>query len=97
MNKEQDWQPARIATHEHVLKSHTIDPGEVSKFAGEIVRVRRVESTPAFEAMMLQKFVHLGCTGEGFEVHHEDVQRLWPEIAEQLVNVSLCDCELLMD
>lgn len=95
MNNEQDWQPARIATREHILKSHTIDPGEVSKFAGEIVRVRRVESTPEFEAMMLQKLMHLGCTGEGFEVHRDDVRRLWPEMIA--VNVSLCDCELLMD
>lgn len=86
------WQPAVIASTEHALKFHKLDPKAVTRHAGEILRVRK--NKDADKALRADRYLLLGCRGEGLELHPEDAARLFPEID---CNVSLCTCYLLMD
>lgn len=91
----EEWQPAVIASHEHVAKLHDPEPGIVSRFAGERVRVRRNEEC---ERQMghLQR-LYLGCPGHTIELHPDDGWRLFPEDMERAGGVALCTCAVLMD
>lgn len=88
-----DWQPAIIASAEHIRKMHPRSlSDEVSKYAGQRIRVR--ENEAAHEALKRLRHSFLNCQGKGIEVHPEDAARLWPELEG---NVSLCTCDILMD
>ncbi len=86
------WQPAVIASTEHVKKLHKIDPCAVTQYAGKIMRVRR--NKDADEALRAERLLWLGCRGEGLELHPEDAAKYFPDIEEK---VSLCTCYLFMD
>lgn len=87
------WQPARIADSKHVLQFHVIDPLAVSRFVGEIVRVRK--SDEAFRELIGEHRNALGCNATYMlEVHPEDARRLWPDIDS---NVGLCEHQILTD
>jgi len=89
---EMEWQPARIAGPKHVLQFHLIDPGAVSRYAGEIVLVRK--SDEVFKQLMQGHRTVLGCHAEYMlEVHPDDCRRLWPDID----NVGICEHYVLTD
>jgi|SRR5712664_1474315 len=90
-----DWTPAIIAMHEHALKFHKTDPGQVTRFAGEKVRVRLNDDADA--AWRAERHLFMGCVARGLEVHPDDAMRLWPDLAENNTNVTICECVLLMD
>ena len=90
-----EWQPAVIASHEHVAKLHSTEPGYVSRLAGVVIRVR--ENEECHKAMHAKQHFYLGCNGRSIEVHPEDAERLFPEDFEQYGNVALCTCAVLMD
>ena len=101
---ETDWQPAVIASKEHVLRFHTIDPGAVSKFgpqygetwlaAPQLIRIRL--SKDVKESIAAEHRLYLGCRADRFfEVHPKDARRLWPELDTD--NVGLCEHQIMTD
>jgi hypothetical protein len=94
MKDNDTWQPAVIADSAYTLRSHTTDPGQVTRFAGQRIRVR-LSDEPGKQVGTAAR-LWLGCNGRHLEVHPEDAQRLWPDIAEE-ANVTVCDCELWLD
>ena len=94
MPEENEWQPVRIATSEHALKFHTHDPGFVTKYAGQIIRVRQSEE--AREAYLHVMRSSFGCPSTYmFEVHPDDFKRLWP--CELFGRCCLCEHQILAD
>jgi hypothetical protein len=89
---QENWQPAVIAPSEYVLKFHKVDPRAVTRYAGQVVRIRRNEDADNYSRA--SRWLMLGCRGEGLELHAEDAKRLFPDIEER---VTLCTCYLLMD
>ena len=95
MNREpSDWIPAVIVTHERLLWFHTHDAGQVTKFAGRTIKVRRVHDVDPY--LIEQAREKLGCIAQRVEVHPDDAWELWPDLASRS-RVTLCDCDLLMD
>lgn len=90
-----EWQVGVIATHEHVKQLHKYEPGFVTRFAGEKIRIR--ENSECTEAMRPQQELLLGCHGQTIEVHPEDGARLWPEDFERVGAIALCTCSVLTD
>ena len=88
-----EWQPARIAGSEHVLRFHKIDPLATSRFAGALIRVRR--SDEAHKQLHSELKLWLGCDSEyTVEVHPEDAHKLWPDVDG---NIGLCEHQILTD
>jgi hypothetical protein len=90
-----EWTPAIIAPSCHVLKFHVTDAGSVSKFAGQRIRVRPCRI--AQSQVAIDAFELLGCTGRHLRVHPEDAVKFWPEIIEDGDDVTVCECNLLLD
>ncbi len=90
-----DWQPAVIAPRSHVEKLHKIDPGAVSQYAGQTIRVRKNDDAQKKVGELVRR--ELGCTGRMVEVHREDAERLWPRELEEADNVCICTCAILTD
>ena len=90
-----EWTPAVIASHEHIARFHSVEPGEVSQHAGKKIRVR--ENQDARTAMDAVRKSVLGCPGYSIEVHPDDARLLWPERDNDNYNCTICTCSVLMD
>lgn len=93
-----EWQPAVLATKEHLLQFHTKDPGRVSAHAGQIIRVQKLTTTDSmlFKIKALM-FLHLGCKGEYLQVHPDDAKRLWPDDEDGETPLVLCEHSVMTD
>lgn len=90
---KKEWQPAIIANREHVLQFHTEDPGAVTCFAGQKIRVRPITFDEAFALDSCDERELLGCKGTPLEVHPEDGERLWPGFPMNII----CTCRVHSD
>lgn len=91
-----EWTPAIIATREHTLKFHRIDPGGVTRFAGKKIRVKPIDDVD--QDIARRSRTDLGCKGRMLWVHPDDAV-LWESMFkdEGLVRVVVCECQILTD
>lgn len=90
-----DWQPAILASPEHVSKFHCINSPDVAAHAGKSVRVRVTNCVPPSIKAKFKLF--LDCHAEQFlEVHPEDAEKLWPD-DERGLRTTICACCILTD
>lgn len=88
-----EWQPAIIAPSEQVTRLHGVDTGEVSKFAGQRIRVR-----PSIHEVHSITIAMYCPTKQVIEVHPEDAKRLWPDMFPRYGQpIQICTCRVLMD
>ena len=86
------WQPAIIASRERVLEHPWYDPGNITKHAGQRIRIWLDPEAPTPK-----------CKGVYVLVHPDDAMRLWPEIYAQYstedydVHCVVCSCMILTD
>jgi hypothetical protein len=100
MNRE--WQPAIIASHEHVETLHTGqygDPGAITRFAGQRIWVRLPDPKMFAEWEVGEGRYKslLGCKGQCLEVDTNRGGALWPDLIEKGATILLCTCMVHVD
>lgn len=95
-----DWQPAIIASYDHVKKLHPMAPSSIytpeqmAKHSGQKILCR---PNPDAHAFLRAKLDASGCTADmHYEIHPDDAARLWPE-DYPYHRICACACWILSD
>lgn len=98
------WQPAILASAEHVMKFHTVSPhlhgfytDRLTTKAGERIRIAPMMEAPSNAlAINCSRFMLFGCTATTFfRVHPEDAARVFPESDPEYC--TICEHTFLTD